>query len=341
MFGTNSAIAMRGGLIPIRRILAPRIGFAWSPTRFNNRLVVRGGYGIYYSPLIYTDFGGDQQAGYTSTPNFHNSDNFTPAFNWDNGFPAFSKTPNTDPSTLNGTNGSSGLDYIKPSYGRPGMIQSWSLQVQKQLGSNMIGDCGVGRTAVCSSPVRRCRTSITFPIQYFALGNQLEQDVDGNTAGVSSPYAGFAGQVQQALRPFPQYQWIYADVLQNVGQASYESLQATLERRFTKGLSVQASFTWQKILTDADSALPGIRPVVNQIENPDNLNLEKAVSSQDVPFMFTAAFLYELPFGKGKPFLNNGFGERDSRRLAAGRRASLSERHSGFIRLRLGHSWLG
>jgi hypothetical protein len=98
------------------------------------------------------------------------------------------------------------------------------------------------------------------------------------------------------------------DVLQNIGQSTFNSLQATLERRFSAGLSLQASFTWSKILTDADSILPGINGGISQIQNPGDLNSEKALSSQDVPYAFTAAFLYELPFGRGKPLLNHGIG---------------------------------
>jgi hypothetical protein len=71
---------------------------------------------------------------------------------------------------------------------------------------------------------------------------------------------------------------------------------------------LQSSFTWAKILTDADSILPGINGGISQIQNPQNLRDEKALSSQDVPYTFTAAPLYELPFGKGKPFLNHGIG---------------------------------
>jgi len=136
----------------------------------------------------------------------------------------------------------------------------------------------------------------------------LFQDINGNTAGVPLPYPGFTGNVQQALRPFPQYQWMYTDVLQNRGTAAYDALQATLERRFAAGLQAQVSFSWQKTITDADSILPGINGGVTQVQNPQDLSLERSLSSQDVPLMFTAAWLYELPFGRGKPMLKEGVG---------------------------------
>lgn len=150
------------------------------------------------------------------------------------------------------------------------------------------------------------------PKDYFALGSNLNQTFATNTVGLGAPYANFVNDwsstvnVAQALRPFPQYGYIPTDVLQNIGQSTYQSLQATLERRFSAGLSVQASFTWSKNLTDADSILPGINGGIRQIQDPGNLQNEKALSSQDVPYVFSTALLYELPFGRGHALLRNG-----------------------------------
>ncbi len=85
-------------------------------------------------------------------------------------------------------------------------------------------------------------------------------------------------------------------------------MQASLQHRYSYGLTLQASFTWAKIITDADSILPNNNGGVSGIQNPANLRDEKAISIQDIPYTFTAAPLYELPFGKGKPFLNRGVG---------------------------------
>jgi hypothetical protein len=286
---------------------APRFGFAYNPN--GGRFVIRGGYGVMYSPLQYTDFGGNQIQGYSGTPTFKSPDGLTAAFNWDNGFPPSPPPPFTNPSVVNTGN----PNWIQPRFGQPGIIQSWSFQVQGQVSKDMIATLGyVGQRS------QNLRSAImnwnNIPIQDLALGNALNQPVSSNTLGITAPYPNFykdwgsSVNVAQALRPFPQYDYIYMDVLQNIGQSTFESLQATLERRFSAGLSLQSSFTWAKILTDADSILPGINGGISQIQNPADLNSEKALSSQDVPYTFTAAFLYELPFGRGKPLLNHGIG---------------------------------
>lgn len=126
-------------------------------------------------------------------------------------------------------------------------------------------------------------------------------------SGVKSPYATFNTNANyyQALRPFPQYDFIATDCcLQNVGHSSYEAMIATLERRFSQGLNLQASYTWAKSITNADSALPGTNAGVNQEQDPANPKSIKALSIQDIPHTFVVSYIYELPFGKGKAFGN-------------------------------------
>jgi hypothetical protein len=79
-----------------------------------------------------------------------------------------------------------------------------------------------------------------------------------------------------------------------------------MERRFRNGLNLQASYTWAKDITNADSSLPGINGGVNQEQNPFDSKSQKALSIQDIPHTFVVSYIYELPFGKGRMFLNGG-----------------------------------
>jgi Carboxypeptidase regulatory-like domain len=294
---------------------SPRIGFAYAPAIWNNKTVLRGGTAIFYGPLQYSDFGGSMIQGYSVSPNPVSTDGFTPAFNIDNGFPAYQKAPNLNPSIYDGAAVNGG--YIKPFFGRPSTIYSWSLQLQQQVTSNTvlaIGYLGNRGTHLHSGFLSNDNN---MPKANFALGDQLTNSVDDNSVGVTQPFNGFdalwggGAQVQRALRPFPQFTYIAADCcLENLGHSSYDALLVSLQRNFTNGLQFLASYTWSKNLTDADSSLPfvngGTNAAIAQGEDPTNLKLNKSVSLQDIPHTFVISYLYELPFGRGKRFLDRG-----------------------------------
>ena len=94
-----------------------------------------------------------------------------------------------------------------------------------------------------------------------------------------------------------------ADLLGNYGKYRYNSLQAEIRRRFTGGLSFQANYTFQKILTNvAADQQTRFDPYT------DNANqaLEYARPDYDRTHSVNINWIYELPFGKGKQFFNQG-----------------------------------
>ncbi|HEX7314847.1 MAG TPA: TonB-dependent receptor [Pyrinomonadaceae bacterium] len=98
-----------------------------------------------------------------------------------------------------------------------------------------------------------------------------------------------------------------ANFTTNGGHFNYNSLQTEFRRRFTQGLSLQANYTFQKILTD----VTGSTDEVNQTRvEPylDNLNPDRdygrAIYDRAHTFNFNG--LYEIPFGRGKRWLNQG-----------------------------------
>ncbi len=284
----------------------PRVGFAWNPD-FDRRLVVRGNYGIYYGPLVDADYGQGTVAGFTITPNVFNAGDPMSGPLVDAGLPALPTVPNLDPTQLNGQ----GVDYVAKSYGRPAMVQTWTLENQVQLASNLIFSLGyLGQHSTHLHGLLNFPNDM--PLSGLALGNTLF-DLAPN-GGVPLPYANFqttwggGGTVSQALRPFPQYGYINTDsYLQNVGQSTYNALEAKLERRFHNGLNVLVSYTFSKTLTDADSIQPFYSTLQSQggTQNPYDLKAEKAVSNLDVPNNFVISYLYELPVGRGKKIWGN------------------------------------
>jgi hypothetical protein len=88
--------------------------------------------------------------------------------------------------------------------------------------------------------------------------------------------------------------------------SSFNALVASVQRHYHQGLNLQISYTWAKTFTDADSALPNVGQRVVQDMHVENLHLEKAVSWLDLRHTMVFSGLYELPFGKGRHYLNHG-----------------------------------
>ncbi len=299
----------------------PRVGFSWEPGFFAHKDVIHGSAGIFYGPLVYADYGQGTVQGFTVQGN-----EFTPdpldGFQLDSGLAALPTTPDLNPNQLDGSN--TAADYIAKSNGRPGMVETWTLEAQHQITPSLFASVGyLGMHATHLHAMLNFMNDM--PDKYMAEGDWLNwwaydpPNAEGGF-GVNSiePYANFscpAGPpactwgvtepISQALRPFPQIGYINMDsYLQNLGQSTYNALEAKLEQRFHNGLNVLASYTFSKTLTDADVIQPYWSTLQNggAVQDPENLRGEKAVSSEDVPNNFVLSYVYELPVGKGKRF---------------------------------------
>lgn len=304
----------------------PRVGFAWEPSWLNHKVVLRGNGGIYYGPLVYADFGQGTMQGFTVNQTLFTADPLSGP-QVDAGLPLLPTTPDTDPTQVNGQ----GVDYIAPSYGRPAMVETWTLEDQTQFAPDLffsLGYLGMHSThlhGLIDYPN-------DMPLSGLALGNQLFNVASGSQL----PYANFqttwggTGNLSQAMRPFPQYGYINSDsYLQNVGQSTYNALIARLERRFHNGFNLLASYTFSKTLTDADAIQPYYSTLQNQggTQNPYDHKAEKAVSNEDIPNNFVVSYLYDLPVGRGKKFLANA--PRPVSAVISGWRVSGVQRYLG------------
>jgi hypothetical protein len=314
---------------------APRLGFAYVLPDTNGRMALRGGASIIYGPLQYNDFGGSMLQGFNINKGVAlggtatQGGAFTPAFRLDStapadpqnsniGFPDFSYAPNTDPTQLTAENGPGSFnpvagDLILARDGRPSMTTNWSLQLQDQLAQDLIFSLGyIGQEA------QNLRSGFltnfnNISASQFALGDLLSNPqynipTGGTSQGYSAPYAAFTGPIGQSIRPFPQYDYIADDCcLENLGHSSYHAMVVSLERRFRNGFNLQASYTWSKILTDADSLIPFSYTSNNEREQAQyssNLKGDKAVSVQDLRHQLSLSYLYQLPFGHGRKWLD-------------------------------------
>jgi hypothetical protein len=97
--------------------------------------------------------------------------------------------------------------------------------------------------------------------------------------------------------PFPfigQFPW---DT--NSGVASYNALQAKVQKRFSQGLTFLASYTYSKCLSIQDEGQSG------SIQNPYDWSADKGDCDYNFPHIFVFSYAYQLPLGKGEHFGNN------------------------------------
>ena len=326
-FGTNCHSCNTAWADTWYKDFAPRVGFAYLLPGTNGKIVLRGGGAILYGPLQYSDFGSSMVLGYSQFRQIGSNytgpgtaGGFTPAFQLDTGYDGFSPdnfTPSTDPTQLTGAPGvfnSVGGEVIKPSYGRPSMTSSWSLQIQDELAQDLIFTLGYLGQSSQNLHSGFLSNDNNISTNNFTLGDQLNDpqyaiQTQGGTSvtGVQAPYSTFLGNLGQAIRPYPQYDYIAGDCcLENLGHSSYEAMIVSLDRRFRQGFNLQIGYTWSKNLTDADSTIPfsyaGNR---SQTQNSSDYRQEKSVSIQNTPQQLSISYLYQLPFGKGRQFLNN------------------------------------
>jgi hypothetical protein len=133
----------------------------------------------------------------------------------------------------------------------------------------------------------------------------------GQAGGYYTPYVNFINDfpnqtLAQALIQYPQFLPTEdGNTLNNFdtnGVSIYNALQAQLQKRFTNGLSFLTSYTYAKVMSNADEGFSVFTPTAI---NKFNQRAEWSVSSADQTHLLTISGVYELPFGAGKPFFNS------------------------------------
>ncbi len=297
------------------KAFGPRVGFAYS---INDKTVIRGGYGIFYEPLKEGSFADQDGLG------FFNRQTVSPTnggpIQIDNGVTRI--FPDSGPFTPDGQNGSNGVILVPKSSGRPADVQTWNLDIQRQITGNMFVSVAYVGSKGTHLPALNIIPNQVNP-SFLSLGNDLNMNAScltmgtcpaATAAGVTLPYAGFTGNINQALRPFPQYgdfnQEDNSFTPDRTGNSTYHAMQLQVDKRFSSGLSFLVAYTVSKNLTDADSSGPGVAGFIGTNEfigqNSYQRSSEKAVSELDTPQALVASFFYELPVGQGKRFMNKG-----------------------------------
>jgi hypothetical protein len=270
----------------------PRAGLAY---RINDSWALRAGYGmIFFEQTGITTPFTMPQFPFIQTLGQQSPDNVNAAFVLSNG-PTVQVTPPNPNSGLG--QGVFGVDRNNGS----GYSQQWNFTVQKTIGN----DWNIEAAYLGSKNTRLGIPDFNInqlPSQYLSMGAALLTRVPNPYHGqipASSSLGGTTLAAQQLLRPYPRFTTV-ALFRDNVGNSSYNAIAAKLEKRLSHGLTVNASYTFSKLIDDASSVFSQTiftGPVLNNTGAADayNRHLEKDVSSGDIPRVFALGWVYDIP----------------------------------------------
>jgi carboxypeptidase family protein len=216
--------------------VAPRIGFAWQILPQTSRLVLRGGYGIYYSrptgqsftaSVLAPPFGLSRTSTGLANGQATFQAPFAQPFPIATSFPMFAPYSSTTKSSVN---------TLEPNF-RPAMVQQFSLNLQAELKKHWLLEAGYVGTR--GTHLQRFRS----------LNQALDATPDDPILGVTSNTLANIG-----LRvPVPGIRPDALRETESEGNSWYNGLEASLTKRVSHGLQFLASYTFSKTL-DTDGA---------------------------------------------------------------------------------------
>ena len=245
----------------------PRIGFAYSPDE--GKTAVRGSFGMGYFPDNFGATGGTLERNYPFFQTFiiNASSQFAPSARLSvDGLPGFVPQPITP--TIDPP---AGIQlFLIPQNFRQDTVAMWQLSVQRQVDASGV-------------------------LELAYVGNHGYHIFRNRPINVpTSPGPGPIDPRRPYAAIFPRTQNITERG--SDGSSSYNGLQAKYSRRLSAGLQALVSYTWSKTIDNTNIVWP----------YDDTFNRGPGTGkAPDIPHVFVASYVYELPFGKGRPFLSD------------------------------------
>lgn len=291
----------------------PHVGVAY---QLANRIVFRGAYGIFYSPIGMNYWFGVPYGfapGSRGTNRVPATQDLSPAFNWDDGYPGQFVPGSKDPDFAQW-----GMVSVNPKALQAGYTHQWTLGTEFELTKDFRLDLtymgNLGRR-LQSGYLERNNIDKT------ALGNLLRAGKEWNAvwdegsaadAGVPYPYQGFGSYAFAALLDYPQVwqNWNWGGpvlfVGSPLGKSDYNAFQAAVTKR-AGAVNTQFSYTLARARGNVQGGLGGFLETwwsgPLQDVTPDRLEQEaKAPLGYDQTHVFKGYVAWELPFGKGRQF---------------------------------------
>ncbi len=288
----------------------PRFGFAWD-VRGNGKTAVRGGYGLVYLLVESGDTQGDNSnsLGFAATTPFVAAGGApVKAFQFSQGPASLVRPlgPAGGPSAFRGQS-----VQFQAWNARTPYLQQWNFTLQQALPFRWVISASYAGNKGTKLFGGNYAMNQLDPA-YFSLRLQLQDQVANPFFGqiATGALSGRTISRSQSLRPYPDY--INVNTFAAHGSSSiYHSLQMSIERRYSNGLSALISYTFGKLINDSfsiaggGSANPGLGDYrIGRL----NRRLDRAVDQNDVTHRMVASAVYELPFGPKKPLLGSARG---------------------------------
>ncbi|HTE89624.1 MAG TPA: TonB-dependent receptor [Terriglobales bacterium] len=309
----------------------PRFGFAYQVVP---NTVLRGGYGIYYGQsrsgvtgvVPYGSAGFNQ---FTNVITVNPNDLATPFVNLNNPFKfGLIQPAGNSLGLLNDVGFGANGPIRTPSWNQTPYEQSWSFGIEHELPSHIlinaeyIGKKGTHLPFSGSTERNFLGPWVeNLPVGDFTAATpcQAGLSIACLSSAVTNPFAGLISdpnstigssfpqiQYYQLLRPFPHFTGVSTEP-QMIANSIYHGLQLTAEKKYSNGLQLLATFTWSKSIDNASAADTNVSWAgsFDSLQDPNKPELERSLSSFDIPYVIQFSYSYDLPVGHGRAFLGN------------------------------------
>ena len=283
-------------------IFSPRVGFAWVPRILGHGTVIRGGFGIFVTPIALSNGIALNQEGFSQTTQMlvtNTSNYLTPANTLSNPFPnGILRAAGGVPGTFSGQQ----VKFFNPNVLNPYSLR-WNFGIQRQLPKQFVLEVVyIGNHAVHSFITDRNLNAI--PRQYASTSST--RDAANNalntlvTTAEPNPFQGLLPNssnlngatvnLSQLLVPFPMFPTGSGVDMQdtNAGESYFHSFNLRLQKRLTHGMTLINNFMWSKLI-ERMSYL-----------NDTDFGPEKRVSGDSRPLRESLAMTWQVPVGHGR-----------------------------------------
>ena len=301
--------------------IQPRFGFAY---QFAQKMVVRGGYGIYYGQSRsgasgVVPYGGQGFDEYTNVISTYHNDGATPYLHLSNPFPnGLNQPAGSSLGLLNDVGYGANGPLRTAAANRTPYEQSWTFGIERQMPWSVVLDAeyigkkgthlpfsGANTLDILGPQVEKYSAS-----QINTLNSYVTNPFSSLNGGpISDPNSTLSSAQVQAVQlelPYPQFTSVTTDV-QMIGNSIYHGLQLTAAKHFSNGLEFLVNYTWSKSIDNSSIGDDNVTWLgsFTSLQDPNKPYLERSLSTFDIPSVLKFSYSYDLPIGRGKALLGN------------------------------------